>query len=221
MEKNHIDNDAKIVQDKLSFKGAETLSDSELLAILLGRGEVKEQCLVKTSVLLSQNITLDKIFDRTKAISISNIAAVNNLIKVVGELSVRVKGTSSDIDVINNNHDVDTLMRPLLQGATAEEFWIITLNRAAHIIDKRCLSQGGIHSSIVDLKLMMKYVIDTLASSVIVVHNHPSGATEPSTEDLEVTKKILSALAFFDIKLLDHIIIGKENSFSFREKGLL
>lgn len=221
MEKIYCDNDAKIVQDKLSFKGADVLSDGELLAILMGRGEVKESCLAKANVILSQQITLNTIFNRTKAVSISNVGAINNLIKVVSELLVRVNVNNSTIDVINNNHDVDALMRPLLQGATSEEFWIITLNRAAHIIDKRCLSQGGSHSSIVDMKLMMKYVIDTLASSVIVVHNHPSGDTEPSADDIAMTKKIVSALAFFDIKLLDHIIMGRDNSFSFREKGLL
>lgn len=210
--------ESSLLKERLAHSGAHSLTDTQLIALLLGRGEVKEQHIAKSKQLLSIHNGLDTLFASTH---LPLTGSVLNLFNATAELSQRVKKGAGEIEVINNNHDAERVLIPLLKGAVSEEFWVITLNRAGRIIDKRCISKGGLNSSLVDLKLMMKYVIGTLATSVIVAHNHPSGATEPSEEDVEITKKIVSALAFFEITLLDHIIIGGDTSYSFREKGII
>lgn len=210
--------ESNLLKERLAHSGAQALTDIQLLALLLGRGEVKEQHIVKSKHLLSTYNTLDALFASTHLPLTGN---VGNLFKATAELTQRIKKEVDEIEVINNNHDAERVIRPLLKGTVSEEFWVITLNRGGRIIDKRCISKGGVNATLVDLKLMMKYVISTLATSVIVAHNHPSGVIEPSGEDMEITKKIVAALAFFDIKLLDHIIIGGEESYSFREKGII
>ena len=214
--------DAKIVQDKLAFSGASSLTDVQLLAIILGRGDIKEQYLEKSSILLKGNLTLDDIFSNDIEVrKISSSPAVQNLIKATTELSLRLKKREVSIETLKTSEDVLTLMTPLFIGVPTEQFWVIALNRASRIIDKQCLSQGGTHTSVVDIKLLLKYPINHLASSIILVHNHPSGSCQPSIADKEVTAKIDKAVGYLDIKLLDHIIIGNGERYSFRENGEL
>lgn len=208
--------ECKVLMEKLKFGGANSLSDQQLLAVLLGRGEVKDTHLAKAKQLISSYGSLDQLFTcENLPLSGSTL----NLFNITREVTQRVNKTCAEVEIIDNNHDAERVLRPLFSGAESEEFWVVTLNRAGRVTDKRCISRGAITSSLVDIKLVMKYVLGTLAASVIVAHNHPSGAIEPSGEDLAITGKLISALSFFDIKLLDHIIIGKEGSYSMREKG--
>ena len=214
--------DTKIVQDKLAFSGAKALTDTQLLAIILGRGDIKEQYLEKAGFLLGGDLTLDKIFNNDgEGRKISSSAAVLNLVKTTAELSFRLKKREANIEILKTSEDVVSLMSPLFARVSIEQFWVIVLNRAARIIDKQCLSQGGTHSSVVDVKLVAKYAINNLAASVILVHNHPSGSCQPSVDDTKITKQIEQAVSYFDIKLLDHIIIGNGERYSFRENGEL
>lgn len=208
--------ECRVLMEKLKFSGAASLSDKQLLAVLLGRGEVKESHLAKAKQLINSYCSLDQLF-ACETLPFSG--SVLNLLNITREVTQRVNKTRSEIEVITNNHDAERVLRPLFLGAEGEEFWVVTLNRAGRVTDKRCISKGAINSSLVDIKLLMKYVLGTLAASVIVAHNHPSGAVEPSGEDLAITSKLVNALSFFDIKLLDHIIIGREGSYSMREKG--
>lgn len=207
--------ESNIVSDKLTYNGASSLTDAQLLGIIIGRGEIKESHIDKAKQLINNHKTLENIFSADKLSVASN---VHNLLKCTQELVHRLKKEDAEIEFIENNHDAEKVLRPLFKGAQSEEFWVVTLNRAGRIIEKRCLSKGGLSSSLVDIKIVMKYVLGTLASSVLIAHNHPSGDVAPSGDDLEITQKLVSALSFFDIVLIDHIIIGAESSYSFREK---
>ena len=103
-----------------------------------------------------------------------------------------------------------------------ESVFILLLNRSNKTIGWAKISQGGIASSLIETKLICKYVVDSLASSIILCHNHPSGNKNPSKHDIEITKKIIKALEFFDCKVIDHIIITPEYKFtSLAENGLI
>lgn len=102
-----------------------------------------------------------------------------------------------------------------------ESFFILLLNRANYTIGWVKISQGGIIGTVVDIKLLMKYVIDLLASGVILCHNHPSGSITPSEQDKDLTKKIQETLKLIDSKVLDHIILTEDSYFSFADQGLL
>ena len=104
--------------------------------------------------------------------------------------------------------------------ALYESFFIIMLNRANRAIAYAKISQGGISATVVDPRLICKLAVDCLCSGVILVHNHPSGNTEPSTADKDLTKKVSQALSYLDIDVIDHIILTEESFLSFREEGL-
>ena len=102
-----------------------------------------------------------------------------------------------------------------------ESFFILLVNRANYTIGYAKISQGGIAGTIVDIKLVSKYAIESLCSGVIVAHNHPSGNTNPSNEDKLITNKIKQALNIFDIQLMDHIILTEDSYYSFADEGII
>ncbi|MBO6220345.1 MAG: JAB domain-containing protein, partial [Bacteroidales bacterium] len=110
------------------------------------------------------------------------------------------------------------LMIPVMKGLKHEEFWLILLNRANYVLRKEMVSRGGLSSTVVDSKLIVKRALDTHATGVILVHNHPSGNPRPGREDLVQTKGIKKALGTFDISLVDHIIVCDDSLFSFADE---
>jgi DNA repair protein RadC len=102
-----------------------------------------------------------------------------------------------------------------------ESFFICMLNTANESVGYVKLSQGGINGTVVDIRILTKYVIDSLCSNVILFHNHPSGNLKPSKEDINITKKVKDALKLFDIKLLDHLILSKDGFYSLAEYGYI
>lgn len=206
----------KLLAEKLAYGGMSSLTDTQLLAIIIGRGEANDGNISRAKQLIATHHTIENVIFNSK---ISTSTNVRNLASCVGELSRRLKSDDNTEEFIENNFDAERVVRPLFRGAAGEEFWVVTLNSACRVIDKRCISKGGIASSLVDVKMLMRYVLGTLATSVIVAHNHPSGSVEPSVEDICITEKITTALSFFDIKLFDHIIIGNDSFYSLREKG--
>lgn len=102
-----------------------------------------------------------------------------------------------------------------------ESFFILLLNQANNTIGYAKISQGGICGTVVDVKIIAKYVVDSLAQGVILAHNHPSGNLTPSSADEHITKNIKDALKYFDCKVLDHIILTADNYFSFQDNGLI
>lgn len=108
-----------------------------------------------------------------------------------------------------------------MQDLGHEEFWILYLNRANKIMSVEKISKGGITGTVADPRLIFGRALDIKACGVILVHNHPSGSTRPSNQDLELTKKLKSAGQLLDIQVMDHLIVTEDTYYSFADEGLL
>jgi DNA repair protein RadC len=138
---------------------------------------------------------------------------------------LRIVAEKSDFPTIkiNNAMDAANFIRNFYPGDIEifESFFLLMLNRANNTIGFAKISQGGVSGTVVDIKIIAKYAVDSLASSVILCHNHPSGNTQPSDADKNISAKIKTALSYLDIKVLDNLIITAENYFSFADNGLM
>jgi len=213
-------------REKLIRKGASTLSDAELLAILINSGIKQKSALDLARELLgivNNNLnSLGKltIADLRKLNGIGPARAVT--IAAALELGRRRKlAEVEDVTQIKCSKNVADIFGPILSDLVHEEFWILFLNRSNKVINRMKLSQGGISGTVTDVRIVMKKAIEYLASGIIVCHNHPSGNLNPSDSDSKITQKIKEAGILMDIQLLDHIIIADKDYFSFADNGLI
>ena len=140
-------------------------------------------------------------------------------IAAVGELARRIIAEKAlPVNMIASKEDVVRLFAPLAE-LPHEEFWVLYLTSGGRVVDRARLSQGGVAGTVVDHKLVVKRAVELLASSLILVHNHPSGVAQPSRDDIAVTETIAAAAALFDINVIDHVILSASGSFSFAENG--
>jgi DNA repair protein RadC len=213
-------------REKLLQKGTASLSDAELLAILIGSGTKNKSAVDLGRELLgivNNNLnSLGKltISDLTKLHGIGEARAVT--IAAALELGRRRKlAEVPDTPQIKCSKDVADIFQPLLSDLAHEEFWILFLNRSNKVINRMKLSQGGVSGTVTDVRMVMKRAIEYLASGIIVCHNHPSGNLSPSESDSKITQKIKEAGNLMDIQLLDHLIISDKDYYSFADNGLL
>ena len=213
-------------REKLYHKGTSSLSDAELLAILIGSGTKARSAVDLGRELLSMvNNNLNSlgklsISDLTKIRGIGNARAVT--IAAALELGRRRKLSDiPDMPQIKSSRDVFDLLGPVLSDLPHEEFWILFMNRSNKVINRLKLSQGGVSGTVTDVRMVMKHAIENLASGIIVCHNHPSGNLSPSESDTRITQKIKEAGTMMDIQLLDHLIITDKDYYSFADNGLL
>jgi DNA repair protein RadC len=213
-------------REKLISKGTSSLSDAELLGILISSG-TKEKSAVDLGRellgLVNNNLnSLGKlsINDLTKLNGIGPARAVT--IAAALELGRRRKlAEVPEAPQIKCSKDVADIFQPLLADLLHEEFWILFLNRSNRVIGRMKLSQGGVSGTVTDVRIVMKKAIENLASGIIVCHNHPSGNLNPSESDTKITQKIKEAGNLMDIQLLDHLIISDKDYYSFADNGLL
>lgn len=213
-------------REKLVQKGRRALSDAELVAILIGSGNREESAVSLAQKMLAhvsnnlndlaqcslKNLQQFKGIGEAKAISIA--AAL--------ELGRRRQATAiEERKTISLPKDVFDLLNPVMSDLPHEEFWIIYLNNSKKLIKKECISTGGLTSTAVDVRLILKKAIDVMATTIIIAHNHPSGQMQASQSDIDITKKIKAACQLVDIQLADHIIIANQQYISFYEKGYL
>jgi DNA repair protein RadC len=213
-------------RERLLSKGIQSLSNTELIALLIGSGtkeisavELARKILIKADNNLNllgkfsvDDLQKQKGIGKAKAISI--IAAL--------ELSRRRKMSEAlERTKITSSKDAYNVIYPLISDLQHEEFWVMLLNRSNKIIDKNKISQGGVAGTVIDVKIILKKALEKLASSVILFHNHPSGNIEPSEADIGITRKLKEAAEIMDIKLLDHIIVADNSYFSFLDEGIL
>jgi DNA repair protein RadC len=213
-------------REKLIQKGTASLSDAELLAILISSGTKEKSAVDLGRELLgvvNNNLnSLGKltISDLTKLHGIGTARAVT--ITAALELGRRRKMSEvEEILQIKSSKDVADIFQPLLSDIIHEEFWILFLNRSNKVINRMKLSQGGISGTVTDVRIVMKKAIEYLASGIIVCHNHPSGNLNPSESDTKITQKIKEAGNLMDIQLLDHLIISDKDYYSFADNGAL
>jgi DNA repair protein RadC len=213
-------------REKIIQYGTSTLSDAELLGILISSG-TKEKSAVDLGrellAMVNNNLTaLGKltIADLTKINGIGNARAVT--IAAALELGRRRKlAEIPEVVQIKCSKDVADIFQPILSDLLHEEFWILFLNRSNRVINRMKLSQGGISGTVTDVRMVMKKAIEYLASGIIVCHNHPSGNLNPSESDSKITQKIKEAGNLLDIQLLDHLIISDKDYYSFADNGLI
>ena len=213
-------------REKLLYKGISSLIDAELLAILIGSGSNDKSAVDLAREILnlaSNNLNrLGKlnVHDLVKLKGIGTAKAIN--IMAALELGRRRKSAEiMESPKIRSSNDVYSIFNPLLADLTHEEFWLLYLNRSNKILSRHKLSQGGISGTITDVRLIIKKAIELLASSIIICHNHPSGNLDPSEADTRITQKIKEAAGYFDISLLDHIIVTDNGYYSYADNGAL
>jgi DNA repair protein RadC len=213
-------------REKLLSKGIDSLSDSELLAILIGSGTKKLSAVdLSKSILATVNNNLNELgklslteLERNKGIG--RVKALTILAAL--ELGRRRKNSVSlKKEKITSSKEVYELFQPLLSDIPHEEFWILLLNRSNCVIDKNRISQGGIAGTVIDARIILRNALEKLASGLILCHNHPSGNPKPSEADISITHKLKDAAVMMDIKLLDHIIVADTNYFSFADEGII
>jgi DNA repair protein RadC len=212
-------------REKMMQSGRQHLSDAELLAIILGSGNLEE-----TAIQLAQRILREhnndinavaklSLEDLKKFKGVGDAKAVNVI--AAFELARRRKDVETKDQKISSSRDAYNVLNEKLADLPHEEFWMVLLNRANKVIKVENVSKGGMAGTVVDVRLIAKSALEQRTSSVILGHNHPSGNLKPSQNDIDITKKIKQALLLFDITLFDHLIIGNEAYYSFTDEGIL
>ncbi len=212
-------------REKLMLKGSVSLSDAELVAILIGSGSRDESALSLSKRILAsvdnKLNTLDKLSIKQlmKFKGIGEAKAIS--IAAALELGKRRKSEEKSIPkVISSSRDVFEIMQPIIGELPHEEFWVVYLNNSNKVIYKSQLSKGGMTGTIVDVRLIFKMALEQGAVSIILTHNHPSGKLQASEADKQITTKLKIAGDQLDIKVLDHIIITELGYFSFQDEGI-
>ncbi len=213
-------------REKFLLKGINSLSDSELLAIILRSGSREE-----TAIELARKI-LNSVNNSWHQLSLLSVKDLMKF-KGVGEVKAIAVATALEIgrrraaqeipekSLITSSNDGYQILRKYLSDLRTEEFWAIFMNQSNRVLHFSQLTQGGINQSIVDVRILFKTALDHYATAIIIAHNHPSGSLKPSQEDLEITQRIREAGKMLNIQLLDHLIITQNSYFSFSDDGLL
>lgn len=213
-------------REKLLKLGKSSLSNVELLAILISSGTKKKSAIDlgrEVMELASNDLTkLSKwsVADYCKIEGIGEAKAI--IISASLELAARrVVSKANDVASIKTSHDAYLHMKHRLEDLNHEEFWIITLNRKNSIINQYKISEGGITATVVDMRKIFKLAIDDKSTGIIVFHNHPSGNHLPSEADNQLTRKLKESGKLLDISVLDHIIVCQGTYYSYADEGQL
>jgi DNA repair protein RadC len=222
--KNWAENDKPY--EKLLSKNPSGLTDSELLAILIGKGTCEKNAVDLAKELLNSvknNLNeLGKLefHDLLKLKGLGKVKAI--VILAALELGRRRQNTGAlEKPVVRDSRQVAGYLRVMLQDHCREVFAVIFLNQANRVNHLEVISQGGITGTVADPRLILKKALELHAVNIILCHNHPSGNLKPSKADEDLTYKIREAARFFDIKVVDHIIVSHEGYFSFADEGMM
>lgn len=206
------------IRNKIAVRGIESLSDAELLSIILEDRSLAEELVAECGSLATiANMPASRL-RMVAGVGSKRAERIHSAI----EAGRRVSSANRSIEEsITSSDDVIRAMRPLLKELKHEECWAIYLTNSNRIIERSRISQGGVQATVVDHRLIVKRALELLSTRIIIVHNHPSGSANPSGADFDITKRIKEATSLFDIQLLDHIIISATESYSFKSNGKL
>ena len=213
-------------REKMLAKGKEALSNAELIAILIGSGNSKE-----TAVDLSKRILHD---NKDNLIELSRLT-INDLMKYNGIGEAKAVTIAAALELGRRRRFSEALEKPSIKNSQVayecfyahlsdlnhEQFWIMLLNNANKVIKMEKVGVGGMTGTTADPKKIFKCALENNAASIMLCHNHPSGNVVPSNADKQITNNLVKAGQFLEIKILDHIIIGNDNYFSFADEGIL
>ncbi len=213
-------------REKFQAKGAANLSNAELLAILIGSGSKDENAVSLMRRLLADNEHDLSVLSRIALEKIQELKGLGPVkaikIKAALELGKRMQQQlPKDRKILTNSRLSYNSIFSELSHLEHEEFWILYLNQSNRLLQKWCLSRGGISQTTVDVRLALKRALELGATAMILVHNHPSGGLIPSQSDKTITRKFKNAAANFDIRILDHLIISEKGYFSFADDNIL
>ena len=213
-------------REKMLAKGAEVLSNSELLAIMINNGTKSKSAVDLAKEILrlgSDNLNeLGKItlkdFQQIKGIGQAKAITIAAAL----ELGRRRQAAATlEKPVVQTSKDIAQYLKAVLKDFTYEVFAVLFLNRANKINHFEIISRGGITATVADPRIILKKALDEDATSIVLSHNHPSGSLKPSKADKELTKKIIEAAKYLDINVIDHIIVSEEGYYSFADDGIL
>jgi DNA repair protein RadC len=213
-------------REKLTLRGAQNLSDAELIAILLRTGKKGKSVISVAQQLITTNRNLSVLASKT----LSDLMKVDGIGKdkattllAAFELSRRIESQSKWLNEkkVTSPQDVADIFIPLLRDEIKEKFLLVCLNSANRIITHEVISVGSLNSSVIHPREVFKAALDHNSASIILLHNHPSGNPEPSNEDIAITKKIVESGKILDIPVFDHIIIAGNVFTSFVERRLI
>jgi|TARA_B110000902_G_C14242083_1_gene562846 DNA repair protein RadC len=212
-------------REKLAANGRETLSNAELLGILIGNGTRS-----KSAVDLARDVLslANNDINTLAKLSIKDLCTINGIgpakaitLMAAIELGGRRKKAETNDSFIRKSKDAYDFFGPMLQDKDYEEFWILMLNNNNKILRPYRVSEGGVSQTVADPKRIYKAALENNASQLILCHNHPSGNLQPSPADRSLTSKLIAAGKNLDIKVIDHIIVTDGGYYSFADEGLI
>lgn len=212
-------------REKLLSKGSEALSNSELLAILLGSGTKKKSAIEVGKEILAlagDNLNALGKLSLKELMKVDGIGEARAItIAAALELGRRRQASEVQKSKITNSGDIARYLQAQLRDKTHEVFIVAYLNRANMIIHLETISEGGITGTVADPRIILKKALEQNAVSMILCHNHPSGSLKPSKADEQLTQKIKQAALLLDISVIDHVIVCEDGYYSFADEGLL
>jgi DNA repair protein RadC len=213
-------------REKLILKGKSSLSNAEILAILIGSGNREESAVELAQRILNESQDNLNVLSSLSLNDLKKFKGIGEAkgINIIAALELGRRRRSSEIleqKTIKGSKDVFEFLYADLADQSFEEFWIILLKRNNQIISKNRISEGGIAGTVADPKKIFKIALDAQASSIILCHNHPSGNLKPSEQDKQLTRKIVQAGKTLEIAVLDHLIFGNDSYFSFADENIL
>jgi DNA repair protein RadC len=213
-------------REKLLKSGAEMLSNAELLAIIINNGNKEKSA----PELAREVLRLGKDnLDELGKLSIRDLQKVKGIgpakaITIAAVLEIgrrRAAGAVLQRPRVMSSRDMAAYLREILKDHVHEVFAVLFLNQANKVKDFKIISRGGITGTVADPRVILKHALDEGATKIVLSHNHPSGNLRPSRADQELTFKIKQAASYFDILVMDHIIVSDEGYYSFADEGLL
>jgi DNA repair protein RadC len=212
-------------RERLLKNGPSSLSDSELLAILISTGTKNLSALDLAKLLLDRFHSLSELSSRdiSELKSIKGIGEAKAItLSAAFEISRRIQASAFEENpVFRSPKDVASYFIPILRGVKQERFYIVLLNSSNRITRIKLITEGTLNASLVHPREVFRFAITETAAAIILIHNHPSGNPTPSTEDINMTKKLIEASKYIDIPILDHLIIAGDKFTSFSQLGLI
>jgi len=213
-------------REKLLEHGRRSVSDAELLAILIGSGSKNETAVELCKRLL--NSVNNNLFNLSK-LEVNDLCQFKGIgeakaVSILAALEIGRKRQNTEVEekpILNNSKKAYAYLKQMLEDLNHEEFWVIFLNTSCKVIDKQMIGRGGNDFTPVDVRIILRFALLNKANSIILAHNHPSGTLKASEPDKILTRKILEAAKLMDIHVHDHLIITDDNYLSFRDEGLL
>ncbi len=212
-------------REKLVEKGVDVLSNAELMAILIGSGNREESAVDLAKRILNNHQNNWEQLAKLDLIDLMQYKGIGQAkaISIVAALEIGRRRNAAKAlaqKTIKSSEEAYKLFAPQLADKNREEFWLVALRKNT-IISLEHLQKGGLDSALIDIRLLLKRLLEKNATGFIIAHNHPSGNLLPSPADKQITQKIKNAASLLDLQLLDHLIIAGKNYYSFADQQLL